>query len=748
MDTIVSKSRRKRVAARKAEMAKDEYFRKGHTESRAELRRAFGADFLYYDIFSQLWGWGKDEDAQDPKTAVQRLQKAMQKQRRIPLHKQRPLNGSLQFQVGVAYLNGWIGNANRKQTAAAWFQRSADQGAHQGIMALGYCYEKGIGGYPKDLDAAVALYVRAAKKGNEPARYRYARLLFENTEQCTPEEKQNQLEEIEDLLSEVYTYEPADKLMRQVLKMQKEYANQRAEEEAANAQKAGHFQQESADEENPDTVLLKDDKLEACLTDLLGQEAAAAWMEQIQVLDAQMRKASNDEFFEVYARYEEAMAVLDKQIDHALSQQESPSQAEASRAEANQDTPVSALTPDNKERIRALISEVVQEYINRDDIGEIRNGIKLLTERQEQGHRLALDTNQIVRRSEETLGEVQKDVRSAKEILEGIQKAQKQMWQELLASEAPGKEQGRYIQQLQMQMTGALAKISSRYDSPLEQEEKYLRLIFGSDWRNESRLCNTSCDHLLTAQVLMRYGSKIGIPNYAGIIITAISALETETRRRFFDEYVKYLEEQHTKPEDFPANLTYHKKADGSFYYTLGSLKYILSAKVNGENTLSDEMAGQNAPGRTLYTPDGDPYYYDNRVDDFLSKRIMSEYAKSIQKNPAYDRAYKVFQYYVPAGSDQSFVDCVNTINFTYRNKSAHADEAAMTREAAEKCCTILGIGISAERYAQLEKAGGNEQSQKELLGIEGLLKELLRLTKPLTTDTERLEHVAPQSQD
>lgn len=748
MDTIASKSRRKRVAARKAEMAKDDDFRNGHTVSRVELHRAFGEDFLYYDIFSQLWGWGKDEDAQDPETAVQRLQKAMRKQRRIPLHKQRPLDGSLQFQVGVAYLNGWLGDANRKQTAVAWFQRSADQGAHQGIMALGYCYEKGIGGYPKDLDTAVTLYARAAKKGNEPARYRYARLLLENIEQCTPEEKQNQLEEIEDLLLEVYTYEPADKLMRQVLKMQKECASQRAEEETANGQKTGHFQQEGADEENPDTVLLKDDKLEACLTDLLGQEAATAWMEQIQVLDAQKRNASNEEFFKVYAWYEKAMAFLDKQIDDALSQRESPSQAEASSAEDNQDAPVSSLTPDNKERILALFSQVVQEYINWEDISEIKQEIKLLKEGQKQGHSLALDTNQTVHRNEAALGEVQKDVRSAKEILEGIQKTQKQMWQELLTSEAPGKEQSRYIQQLQMQMTGALTTISSRYDSPLEQEEKYLRLIFGSDWRNESRLCNTSCDHLLTAQVLMRYGSKIGIPNYAGIIITAISALETETRRRFFDEYVKYLEDQHTKPEDFPANLTYHKKADGSFYYTLGSLKYILSAKVNGENNLSDEVAGQGSPRRTLYTPDGDPYYYDNRVDDFLSKRIMSEYAKSIQRNPAYDRAYKVFQYYVPAGSDQSFVECVNTINFTYRNKSAHADEAAMTREAAEKCCTILGIGISAERYAQLEKAGSNEQAQKELLGIEGLLKELLRLTKPLAADTEGLEQLPPRTQD
>jgi len=48
-----------------------------------EVRLKLGADYAYYDLFSQIWGWGKyqyPEYRSNPEKAIVQLKTAMQKQ--------------------------------------------------------------------------------------------------------------------------------------------------------------------------------------------------------------------------------------------------------------------------------------------------------------------------------------------------------------------------------------------------------------------------------------------------------------------------------------------------------------------------------------------------------------------------------------------------------------------------------------------------------------------------------------------
>lgn len=112
------------------------------TKQEWEVRLNLGADYLYYDLFSRIWGWGKYQYPEykcKPEDAIMQLQSAMQKQQHKDIRNQRPYNKHLQFQVGAAYLMGWLPSDNREQTAIIWFRRSAEQNSAQGLMALGCC---------------------------------------------------------------------------------------------------------------------------------------------------------------------------------------------------------------------------------------------------------------------------------------------------------------------------------------------------------------------------------------------------------------------------------------------------------------------------------------------------------------------------------------------------------------------------------------------------------------------------------
>lgn len=738
-----------------------------------EARLTLGADYLYYDLFSQIWGWGKyqyPEYSCRPEDAILQLQSAMQKQQHKNIFNQRPYNEHLQFQIGAAYLMGWLPSDNREQTAIIWFRRSAEQDSEQGLMALGYCYEKEIGGLqdePENLINTVHFYREAAGFGYTPALYRLARCLFEK------EDAASRIQEIKKRLEYIHLhYKPAAELWEEVIALEDKIRGEQEAEIQGTPQKSTEeafenllslfdpvpddaedndngedwedeedwedgeddFSEEDVQgQEETTPVLFEEEGLRESIASILGKESADAWIDQLRLVKKELDHASGEDYYEVEVRYEEAWELLTRQMDEAMRHQEYSQHNISGCAEPEKDDDRLEVASEELAFLSANRTEPSQNHEENNavtrNMDRMNREMEAIKELITQNFHVMQDINRTVHRNEDKLDTVQENVLQIRKITEGIQHSQKKLWEDLL-NETAGEKQKIHIRQLQSETENALAEITREQGSALDNEEKFLALIFGSDWRNEERLCNTACDSLVTARTLMRYGNKVGITNYSGIIITAVASLEIETRRRFFDAYVGYLEEQGTSPQNFPENLTRHKRTDGSFYYTLGALKYILSPRVKGKNP-----AGE---ARTRYSDKGEPFYFDNRVDDFLRDRIMSQYAKEVQKKFCYDRENKVFQFYIPAGSEQSFIGLVDTIRKKYRNKAAHADMCVLTREDAEECCGVLGIQIGEERYAQLVSQESSAQAQKDLLNIEGLLKELLRLTKPLQLECKQ----------
>lgn len=696
----------------------------------------------------------------------------MQKQQNKNIWHQRPYNRHLQFQIGAAYLMGWLPSDNREQTATIWFRRSAEQSSAQGIMALGYCYEKEIAGFvddPENLENMMDCYREAAEKRYEPACYRLAKCLYEQ------EDAASRIQEIKGLIQYRLHYKPAAKLWEKVRALEDKLLWERKEEIQSVSQTSAaedfsavfqksvqlvlddqddekytdeddwedeewedgedDFSEEEAaqGQEETTTVLFEEEELRKTIASILGKESADAWIDQLRLVKKELDHASGEDYYEVEVRYEEAWALLTRQMDEAMRHQEYFQQNISGCAETEKDD--NSLETASKE-FAALLVNRTEPSQNHEENNAIARNMDRMSQEMEtikellaQNFKVTLEINKTVRRNEYKLDTVQENVLQIRKITEGIQRSQKKMWEDIL-TETAGERQKIHIRQLQSETEHALAEITREQGSELENAEKFLALIFGSDWRNEERLCNAACDSLLTARVLMQYGNKVGITNYSGIIITAVAALEIETRRRFFDAFVGYLEEQGTESQNFPENLTRHKRTDGSFYYTLGALKYILSPRVKGKNP-----AGE---ARTRYSDKGEPFYYDNRVDNFLRDCMMSQYAKEIQKVCGYDRENKVFQFYIPVGCELSFVGLVDLVTKNYRNKAAHADMRILTRADAEKCCSVLGVQIDEERYALLVSQESSAQAQKDLLNIEGLLKELLRLTKPLQLECKQ----------
>lgn len=223
--------------------------------------------------------------------------------------------------------------------------------------------------------------------------------------------------------------------------------------------------------------------------------------------------------------------------------------------------------------------------------------------------------------------------------------------------------------------------------SEKENEEKFLSVLFKDKWRNPEGLSEESCDALVDARTLMKTADRLGIKNYAGIVITAVSSLEIETRRRFFDLYIEYLKAQGKKEAQYPTSLLYNRDRDGELYYTLGSFWHIVK-------NVSDSV-----------------------FDSFLRETLLSESAKRTVSDMQYQYAGEIIRDYEFPNIGKTFADIVCHVKSDYRNEAAHGH--SMSREQAATCCDILGITGSEDAHAQLNE-------------IEGALQALLWLTAPL----------------
>lgn len=292
--------------------------------------------------------------------------------------------------------------------------------------------------------------------------------------------------------------------------------------------------------------------------------------------------------------------------------------------------------------------------------------------------------------------------------LDMLQSSMNGMWDDLRAAEA---EHANQITELQKSVNDALKEAIQlprpKGSNPdiMVDAEKFMALIFREDWRKPDRLCDESCDALVTAHVLMSVAEELKITNYSGIVITAVWALEYECRRRFRDAFDRYLESLGVQQMQIRAdrmNLKYNKKEDNA-EFTLGSTYYVVNPfglkKCKDFETASEFDAFAEACG------------------------LLSAAAKKIKKDKKYKDAGMVFwDYWIPGyrdsdGYNMSFTRILYELNEKYRVPAAHAE--LVSREAAAECCKMMGI----------------TKAHQDINSVAGALKTLLWLTAPLEED-------------
>lgn len=248
------------------------------------------------------------------------------------------------------------------------------------------------------------------------------------------------------------------------------------------------------------------------------------------------------------------------------------------------------------------------------------------------------------------------------------------MWTEM--QEAEEEFQGQ-LQELQRGINENLNKVPN---AELKEAEDFMSVLFKGDWRNSARLCDASCNALVTAHVLMKMADEIGVTNYSGIVITAVWALEHECRRRFYDAFDGYLQTMGVQSEDRPSRMNLIDK-----YFTLGSVGYI--ANSNDFNAF------------------------------FKASNLLSPTAESERNKRSFSEAEMIYKYWLPGTWDRNektFKSIIVSLNEKYRKPAAHAKEVG--KKEAEECCDLLGI----------------TEAHKKMNNIAGALKALLWLTAPL----------------
>jgi TPR repeat protein len=86
-------------------------------------------------------------------------------------------NADAQYAVAVLYREGW-GVEKNMETAAGYYQKSAEQDHRDAMFEVGWLYQAGQGGLTKDYEQSAKWYQKAAEKGHPAAMYGIASLYY------------------------------------------------------------------------------------------------------------------------------------------------------------------------------------------------------------------------------------------------------------------------------------------------------------------------------------------------------------------------------------------------------------------------------------------------------------------------------------------------------------------------------------------------------------------------------------------
>lgn len=329
-------------------------------------------------------------------------------------------------------------------------------------------------------------------------------------------------------------------------------------------------------------------------------------------------------------------------------------------------------------------------YAPKEEQGDDNNLADLMKETHDNVKRIlpivpvVIDNNEILRRVEISVQMLQSSLNT--------------MWTELRQDNAKAAEKWKQLMDRDLQKAASPQWASDTYLAK-EDAEAFMSVLFKGDWREPGRLCDASCDALVTAYVLMKMADKLALSNYSGIVITAVWALEHECRRRFRDAFEAYLASVNVPEEEKLSRMNLMKyDKDDRPEFTLGSVYYIAKA------------------------PD---------FEDFAdATKFLSPVAERERGKLKCDNKGMLLSYSLPGTwkrnpkEGKSFSDLIRVLNDKYRVPSAHAKEIG--KKQAEECCDLLGITETHKKQAELAAAN------KKMDNITGALKALLWLTAPL----------------
>lgn len=681
---------------RKGQLSRDEFIEDDGDYWGPE---AFSA---YYDCFCRIWGW--DGTAKNPEKGAADLQKLLRAQSHINWKHRAPHDPHLQFAVGVAYLSGWLTSINSNEPLL-WFSRSAAQEYPQGLLAMGYLYEKELAGCQNDPVEMLSYYRRAANLGSAPAMYRLAYIALE----LKPKDRDNTLSLLTQAAPE---YRPARVLLakefpdvaysRKYRKLYSDDGDDIAEELIPVVELKNRQEMKKLVQMDEDEFAELEDEFEPIVEPTPGP----VWgvnSDPDEVYPSEDDTWEDDTWAPQAPETKEPAVTLDPELEEIFAEffgDKTNTKTEASAPEPDwrRDTVIlpsleELLEPgkydtdkengiafdlQGTEAKRESVDPLAQQLLQ-----ELRDFKKQYQKDQEQGRAEH-------KKLQKTTEEIHKDTRHiAKGVVENkellisldisvrvLQSSLQGMWSDLKKTEEKFHKK---LDELKKQTQNQLNSIPRE---ELENAEKFMAMIFLGDWREPSRLSNESCDALVAAHVLMKAAENMGVKNYAGIIITAVWALENECRRRFFHRYISYL-----KKQKLPIPEILYK--NGELEFTLGKLYKITQ------------------------TPEFESFARNLLISE-VAKRDAVPYINRLKGQSPEKVTFAFTDYHIRGGVKNGFTRVVGDIVFKYRNKAAHAEN--LTHAEANECYNILGI----------------TEAHQDMNSVTGALKALLWLTAPL----------------
>lgn len=276
---------------------------------------------------------------------------------------------------------------------------------------------------------------------------------------------------------------------------------------------------------------------------------------------------------------------------------------------------------------------------------------------------------------DELLEQLQKQNDSLKEILESVLKTQKmvedinakidiitnnltriQSQSEKLINSAWSEEEiDRIIQIHTSECVETIMEYQSDITKDNQYEEEKSRLVqnFGKSWE---KLSNEAKNLLITSKFMFKKLEKIDENmDYSGICILVTKALEVEIFKRFFTDFLEYLDERYNKNySEYPTSLLFrYQQPLFPERFTMGNIAFVLCYSENYRDT--PEQIKNNKIKLIEYCQSN--IFSGKRKEEI--EELLNSYASSIED-----------------------------IRVRFRNPSAHRGEIKKT--TAEKCFEII----------------------------------------------------------